>query len=183
MVADGDIGRGQNVWQALGGMEVGSIWGHGSYVAPDWTADWLHREATFILDEWAQRRVRQALRAACRRGAGADLRGRLEQVYRHNTYDAATNTITLAPGARPRFEACLAHFSDVFIKGNAAYAIPAGSVSSPERMRQFAGFIFWTSWSAAAEPARRHRQLHATTGRTSRWSATGPPAKPSSGPA
>ncbi len=33
---DGDVGRGQNVWQALDGMEVGSIWGHGSYVAPDW---------------------------------------------------------------------------------------------------------------------------------------------------
>ena len=29
---------GQNVWQAMGGMQVGSIWGHGSYVAPDWTA-------------------------------------------------------------------------------------------------------------------------------------------------
>ena len=50
VVADGDIGRGQNVWQALGGMEVGSIWGHGSYVAPDWTADWLHRESSFVLD-------------------------------------------------------------------------------------------------------------------------------------
>ena len=34
-------------------MEVGSIWGHGSYVAPDWTADWLHRESIFILDHWA----------------------------------------------------------------------------------------------------------------------------------
>ncbi len=25
----------------------------GSYVAPDWTADWLHREAVFILDRWS----------------------------------------------------------------------------------------------------------------------------------
>ena len=49
-----EIQAGQNVWQSLGGMEVGSIWGHGSYVAPDWTADWLHREATFILDHWAR---------------------------------------------------------------------------------------------------------------------------------
>jgi len=40
-----DIEEGQNIWQAMGGMESGSIWGHGSYVAPDWTADWLHREA------------------------------------------------------------------------------------------------------------------------------------------
>jgi nitric oxide reductase subunit B len=50
----GQIRRGQNVWQAMGGMEVGSVWGHGSYVAPDWTADWLHREAVFVLNEWAR---------------------------------------------------------------------------------------------------------------------------------
>ena len=30
VVPGGDIGRGQNVWQAMGGMEVGSVWGHGS---------------------------------------------------------------------------------------------------------------------------------------------------------
>ena len=46
-----DIEAGQNVWQSMGGMELGSIWGHGSYVAPDWTADWLHREAVFVLDD------------------------------------------------------------------------------------------------------------------------------------
>src|SRR5438309_6586601 len=40
-----DIERGQSVWQSMGGMQQGSIWGHGSYVAPDWSADWLHREA------------------------------------------------------------------------------------------------------------------------------------------
>ena len=44
------IERGQNVWQSMGGMQQGSIWGHGSYVAPDWSADWLHREALALLD-------------------------------------------------------------------------------------------------------------------------------------
>jgi len=53
MIDKGEVQAGQNVWQSLGGMEVGSVWGHGSYVAPDWTADWLHREAVFILDRWA----------------------------------------------------------------------------------------------------------------------------------
>ena len=150
VVADGDIGRGQNVWQALGGMEVGSIWGHGSYVAPDWTADWLHRESSFVLDEWsnAEFGVPYARLSAEDQGK---LRGRLEPIYRKNDYDAATNTIRIAPVRARAFEACLAHFSEVFMKGNAAYAIPAGSVSTPERMRQFAGFIFWTAWSAAAE--------------------------------
>lgn len=44
-----DIRRGQNVWQALGGMQQGSVWGHGGYLAPDWSADWLHREAEALL--------------------------------------------------------------------------------------------------------------------------------------
>ena len=48
-----DIRAGQDVWRSIGGHELGSIWGHGSYTAPDWTADWLHREAVWLLDHWA----------------------------------------------------------------------------------------------------------------------------------
>jgi len=39
------IQRGQQAWMAAGGQQLGTVWGHGSYVAPDWSADWLHREA------------------------------------------------------------------------------------------------------------------------------------------
>jgi len=149
VVADGDVGRGQNVWQSLGGMEVGSIWGHGSYVAPDWTADWLHREAVFVLDDWANAEANKPY-AQLSAEEQARYRGRLEDLYRKNTYDPASNTVTI-PAVRARaFEACLKHYSGVFMGGNAAYAIPEGSVSTPERMRQFASFIFWTSWTAAA---------------------------------
>ena len=37
-----DIDQGQMAWRSMGGHQLGSIWGHGSYVAPDWTADWIH---------------------------------------------------------------------------------------------------------------------------------------------
>ena len=40
---------GQQVWQSTGGQQLGSIWGHGAYQAPDWSADWLHRESTALL--------------------------------------------------------------------------------------------------------------------------------------
>jgi len=53
LIEGGAIAIGQGVWQSMGGMEVGSIWGHGSYVAPDWTADWLHREGEFMLNDWS----------------------------------------------------------------------------------------------------------------------------------
>ena len=56
VIESGAISAGQNVWQAMGGMEVGSIWGHGQLGRARLTADWLHREATLILDEWAEAR-------------------------------------------------------------------------------------------------------------------------------
>ena len=162
IAASGDVGRGQNVWQSMGGMEVGSIWGHGSYVAPDWTADWLHREASFVLDEWSGNAYGKPY-AQIPAEDQARLRGRLETVYRNNTYDAATGTIRVDPARARAFEACLRHFSDVFIKGHEAYAIPAGSISSPERMRWFATFMFWTSWSASTN------RLNDTVSYTHNW--------------
>ncbi|MEO8592702.1 MAG: nitric-oxide reductase large subunit [Candidatus Solibacter sp.] len=148
VIPSGDVGRGQNVWQSLGGMQVGSIWGHGSYVAPDWTADWLHREAMFVLEDWASRDFGKPY-AQLAAEDQAKLRGRLEALYRRNSYDAATGNIVIDPVRAKAFESCLKHYSDVFINGHVPYAIPAGAVRSPERMRQFAAFIFWTSWSAA----------------------------------
>ena len=148
IAGSGDVGRGQNVWQSMGGMEVGSIWGHGSYVAPDWTADWLHREASFVLDEWSGSAYGKPY-AQIPAEDQARLRGRLETVYRNNTYDASTGTIRVDPARARAFDACLKHFSDVFINGREAYAIPAGSIASPERMRWFATFMFWTAWSAS----------------------------------
>ncbi len=50
-----DIKDGQNVWQSLGGHEIGTVWGHGAYQAPDWSADWLHKEAMYILNSLAMK--------------------------------------------------------------------------------------------------------------------------------
>jgi len=149
VVEEGRVSRGQNVWQSMGGMHVGSIWGHGSYVAPDWTADWLHREAVFVLNEWSAREFGKDYEALAAEDK-AKLQGRLEQMYRTNGYDAATNTIRVDPVRARAFEACLKHYERVFREGNTAYAIPAGTISSSERMRDLAAFIFWTAWSASA---------------------------------
>jgi nitric oxide reductase subunit B len=149
VVASGEIGKGQNVWQSLGGMQVGSIWGHGSYVAPDWTADWLHREAVFVLNEWASAEHQQPYDKLSAENQ-ARLQGRLQEIYRRNNYDAATNTLRIEPVRAKAFAANLQHYSAVFMEGNEPYAVHQGTVSSPERMRQFAAFIFWTSWTAAA---------------------------------
>jgi nitric oxide reductase subunit B len=149
IIGPGQITRGQNVWQAMGGMEVGSIWGHGSYVAPDWTADWLHREAVFLLDAWAGQEGSRDY-ASLPPESQARLRGRLEQVMRTNRFDPATGTLTIDPLRADAFEANAAHYAQIFHEGNDAYAIPAGAQSDPDRLRDLAAFFFWTAWAGAA---------------------------------
>lgn len=148
LIDAGEIEAGQNVWQSLGGMEVGSVWGHGSYVAPDWTADWLHREATFILDRWANDGFGADYEALSVEQQAA-LRGRLTNEIRDNTYDEATRTITIDPVRADAFRANLQHYTEVFANGKPEYAIPAGAVSDSDRLHKLSAFFFWTAWSAA----------------------------------
>ena len=144
VIGPGDIHDGQNVWQSMGGMEVGSVWGHGSYVAPDWTADWLHREAMFILDKWSGSPNGYASLTPARQ---AELQSRLQQLLRTNTY--RDGTVTVDPIRAEAFAANVAHYSDVFTNGRDEYAIPAGALTDPVKLRQLSAFFFWTSWAAS----------------------------------
>jgi nitric oxide reductase subunit B len=150
LLSRADIEAGQNVWQSMGGMEVGSVWGHGSYVAPDWTADWLHREATFMLEEWAHAGGAPSY-AALPAEQQALLQRRLQDGERRNRYDPATGVITIAPERARAFEANAAYYADVFSRGRTEYAIPAGALADPVKQRQLAAFFFWTSWAATTE--------------------------------
>src|SRR3546814_13522433 len=90
-----DILDGQTAWQSTGGMQIGSIWGHGAYQAPDWSADWLHRELTTWLDLTAQETAGKRF-DALPPGEQAKLRYWLEQEYRRNNYDPDTGTLTVS---------------------------------------------------------------------------------------
>lgn len=148
IIKDGEVSNGQNVWQAMGGMQVGSIWGHGSYVAPDWTADYLHREAIYILNDWAKANYNNDY-AALKSEEQAVLRQRLQDLMRKNTYDSATNKITVDSIRAKAFEENLKYYTEVFANGNAPFAIQKGAVSEPVKLRELTAFFFWTSWAAS----------------------------------
>src|ERR1700675_141057 len=130
VIPNGDIGKGQNVWQAMGGMQVGSIWGHGSYVAPDWSADWLHRECVFILDEWANTGFQKEF-GRVEPERQAQLQKRLELLMRTNTFDPATQTIKVALVREKAFEDNLKHYTDVFTNGNVKSLTSGISIDLP----------------------------------------------------
>jgi len=150
-----DIERGQNVWQALGGMQQGSIWGHGSYLAPDWSADWLHREALALLEH---RLSDPAIIETT--GTNVSVRELLEisvrTEMRTNTYDATSETVTISNYRASAIEDVMAHYKPIF-QGNTAaglemreyYAFPLHSSLNDDDFYSLSAFFFWTSWAAA----------------------------------
>ncbi|UJH90849.1 nitric-oxide reductase large subunit [Antarcticibacterium sp. 1MA-6-2] len=151
-----DIKDGQNVWQSMGGQEVGSIWGHGAYVAPDWTADWLHRESLFILNEWSQNEHGTSYESLSGENQAA-LERRLQEELRENTYDEETGIITISPIRERAVNYLIDYYEGLFMDNpelaelRAAYAIPPNSIKDEVRMRQMSGFFFWATWACVTE--------------------------------
>lgn len=151
-----DIRLGMDVWRSIGGQELGSVWGHGAYTAPDWTADWLHRESLWLLDTWA-RAEGSADYESLPDERQAALRARLQNELRTNTYDANTGNIVISPLRREAIEAVAQHYVSLF--GNDAalnelrdsYAMPANTVSTPARAKALTAYFFWATWACATE--------------------------------
>ncbi len=151
-----DIEKGRQVWQSIGGQQLGSIWGHGGYVAPDWTADWLHRESLALLEIEAARDTSRSY-AELAPEVQAGLAARVRPQLRKNTYDAATGTITVSPQRAAALEAVAGHYTALFGTDPAlqplreAYAMKEGTVRDADYRQALTAFVWWTSWSAVTE--------------------------------
>ena len=152
-----DIETGRQVWQSIGGQQLGSIWGHGGYVAPDWGADWLHREAEAILDLWAAREHGVDSYKALDAPTQAAYATRVQALIRPNTWDAATGTITIDADRAAAMEKVAAHYVDLFGNDPAtaelreAYAMRNNTVPDAEHRRLMTGFFWWAAWSSITE--------------------------------
>ncbi len=147
------IKDGMNVWQSIGGQELGTVWGHGSYVAPDWSADWLHREAIFILNSYSHERFNKD----CENIPAEDqamLKVLLQKELRKNTYNKVTGELIISPVRMEAFEEISKHYDGLFTndpglaKLRESYAIPENAIKDPERLKPLNAFFFWTSWAA-----------------------------------
>jgi nitric oxide reductase subunit B len=163
MTADGtvlftgqDIKDGQNVWQSIGGQELGSVWGHGAYQAPDWSADWLHKEAEFMLNKLALQR-KGIPYAQVNDEQQAALKKALQNDIRKNTYNKASNSITVSAIRAEAIAANSEFYSGLFTNNpemadlRDAYSIPDNSIKDGERMRKMNAFFFWTAWSCVTQ--------------------------------
>ena len=155
LFSDDDIQQGMDTWRRLGGMQLGSIWGHGAYLAPDWTADQLHREARALLD----------LRAGgdfdgLPHGEQAMLSAQLSIEIKRNTYDPASGVITVNRARADAIRTVGAHYASLFGSGadNQAFSalreqyaiaeMPLGESVTTAQLRALGAFFWWTSWAA-----------------------------------
>ena len=151
-----EIKDGQNVWQSMGGQEVGTIWGHGAYVAPDWTADWLHREAVFILDKLSEKEYAKTF-AELTEEQQATMKIRLQNDVRKNTYDSSTGIITISQNRIEAIAYLSKYYEGLFMDDpkfetlRHNYAIPKMSIKDPERMHKMNAFFFWATWATVTE--------------------------------
>ena len=145
-----DIKDGQNVWQSMGGQTVGSIWGHGAYIAPDWNADYLHRETEMLLDLLAQKDGKTYKDLP--EDEQAKYLIQLRKELRTNTYDAASGVITFSPERAQVARALADYYTKLFMDDPSmdhvrkSYAIPKGAIKDPARMAQMNAFFTWTTW-------------------------------------
>jgi len=152
-----DIETGRQVWQSIGGQQLGSIWGHGGYVAPDWGADWLHREAEAVLDIWAKREAGVDSYKQLDEATQAAYTKRVQQLMRPNTYDAANDTVVVSADRAAAIAQVASHYVDLF--GNEpntatlreAYAMRNNTVPDAEHRRQMAAFYWWAAWASVTE--------------------------------
>ena len=96
-----DVQEGQRAWLSAGGQQLGTVWGHGSYVAPDWSADWLHREALAYRENLSLNRYgRDYASLALDQRAAVD--AQVSADMRRNTYDVEAKSVTVSPAFSAR---------------------------------------------------------------------------------
>lgn len=152
ILTQANIQSGQETYLARGGQHIGSIWGHGSYLAPDWTADVLHRwglaTAGILYNnnpDFTQANL-EGLDPIDR----ATLQARLQKEFKTNRYTPDTQALTLTTAQTQGLAKVFEDYQFLLSHGSAVHSIPSGWFTDDTQIRNVTAFFTWTAWSAAA---------------------------------
>jgi nitric oxide reductase subunit B len=139
-----DISRGQQVFLHNGLMEYGSAFGHGAYLGPDFTADYLRRASDLVRRSYA--------------AAGRDAAARLTVTdFRTNRFDESTGRLTLTAGQSAAFRTLVGHYSRFFSAPTTEHGLRPNAITDRTELRQLTAFFAWTAWAAATNrPGHRY---------------------------
>ena len=132
-----DIIGGQEVFLRNGLMEYGSIFGHGAYVGPDYTADYLRRSALIVAQHNGD-------------AASTGARALTVAEFKTNRYDAATGTLRLTADQAAAFESLQKHYAAFFGDPTTEHGLRPDAITDPGQIRQLTAYFCWSAWVASA---------------------------------
>ena len=132
-----DIAAGQEIFLKNGLMEYGSIFGHGAYLGPDFTADYLHRAAEMAMAYYG--------------GPASDAaRQQTMTDFKTNRYDAATGVLTFSAAEADAFRKLTDYYAGFFGTPTTQFGLRPNAITDPEKIRQLTAFFCWSAWAASA---------------------------------
>jgi nitric oxide reductase subunit B len=134
-----DILGGMNVFQRYGLMQYGSVYGHGAYLGPDFTAEYLHNSAEFLI------------KASAGAPAGdLSARERVAAELHENSYNAAEHSLLWSATRGEAHRMMVEHYRSVFYAHQTRGGAQAEWITNAEDIRKLTAFFGWTAWTAAA---------------------------------
>ena len=144
-----DIGDGQAVFLKYGLMANGSIWGHGAYLGPDYSADTLHQMGEVSAEAIAQQQYQHPL-SALTLSQQAAVHAETAVSLKTNRYDAATATLHFTAAQTAAYRQQINYWSDYFRHPSRNGGLKAGLITDPTELRQFSAFVTWAAWASVA---------------------------------
>lgn len=148
-----DILDGQSAWQSTGGQQLGSVLGHGAYQAPDWTADWLHRELVAWLNITSQNTYGTDF-DSLDESQQAALQAKLKKEYRTSTVNdkgqvVLSDTRIAAMNEIAPYYVSLYGDDPALQKSRESFAMKNNTLPDLTARHKLTNFFFWTTWIAS----------------------------------
>src|SRR5215472_5912874 len=145
-----DIVAGQQVFLKYGLMDNGTVWGHGAYLGPDFSAQYLHNWALDLADQTARAQFNRDYGAlAPEEKAAVD--GAVALSLKQNRYDPADGTLALGATDAQSFTRQVGVWTKYFAEPAENGGLRAGFITDPTELRQLTAFFAWAAWASAAE--------------------------------
>jgi nitric oxide reductase subunit B len=131
-----DITAGQEAFLRNGLMEYGSVFGHGAYLGPDFTADYLRRAALSVRDSYGGKESDSAAASTI-------------EDFKENRYDPETRTLEFTAAQAAAFEELQEHYGQFFAEPSTRNGLLPEAISDPEEIRQLTAYFGWSAWAAS----------------------------------
>lgn len=135
-----DIQTGQHVFQKYGLMQYGTVFGHGAYLGPDFTAQYLHRQAQSMARYYAKTDAEPP----------ADVQERVVRELKANRHDPGRNVLTFSPGQAHALGEMQAFYRAFFGPMSQQTDLRRPQITDPEEIRALTSYFAWATWATTA---------------------------------